>query len=612
MSIAQLPVRRDATAAERSPTLPALLLQRTQATPDGVAMRHNDQCRWREITWTEYATRAARIGLGLLELGVEAGDAVAVHSDNRPEWVLADVGIQGIGAVTVGVYPTSPASEVEYLLGHCEAPVLIAEDEEQLDKALLVRDRLPKLRKIVVIDTRMLTRVLCDPMIMTLADLEALGERRSLDEWADRVAALRPDDLATIVYTSGTTGPPKGAMLSHANLLAAATASVTTFDVRPDDELLSYLPLCHIFERVNSVINALSVGYVVNFGEGGAAFATDLRDVQPTIFAGVPRVWEKMLATVEIRMNDASWLKRTVYGFWLQRGAHMAERRMQGRVTVFTRLEAAIAWLLVFRSLRDKLGLRRVRVAISGAAPIAPKVLEFFWSIGVAVYEGYGQTENTAVATCTPPGDVRIGKVGRALPGVEIRIADDGEILTRSAGNFLGYLKNPAATAETLDSEGWLHTGDVGELDDAGFLKITDRKKDLIITAGGKNISPSEIENMLKVSPYVREAIVIGDGRRYLTALIGIELDTVGDWATRRFLPYTTYEDLASKPEVVALIAEWVEHVNRDLAQVEQIKRFQMLPRELDHENGQLTATQKVKRKAIAGEFEDLIEEMYR
>jgi long-chain acyl-CoA synthetase len=360
------------------------------------------------------------------------------------------------------------------------------------------------------------------------------------------------------------------------------------------------------------VINAVNVGYVVNFGKGGESFVEDVRDVQPTLFLGVPRVWEKMMASVQIRMADATWLKRHVYSFWLHRGEKLAPRRMLGELGAVGKLSSALGYLLVWRSLRDKLGLRRVRLAISGAAPIAPKVLEYFWAIGVPIREGYGQTENTALATLTPATDVRIGKVGVALPGVELRLAEDGEVLTRSAANFVGYFENEEATRATLDSRGWLHTGDVGQLDESGYLTITDRKKDLIITAGGKNVSPSEIENMLKVSPYVREAVVIGDRRKYLTALIGIELETVGDWATRRFIPYTTYENLSAKPEVVDLIGEWVEHVNRDLAQVEKIKRFALLPRELDHENGQLTATQKVKRAAISAQFGDLIEGMYR
>jgi long-chain acyl-CoA synthetase len=592
--------------------LPALLLRRAVESGARVALRHNELSRWREYTWEDYATRTARIGTALLALGVQPGDRVAIHSENRPEWVMSDLAIQGIGAASVGVYPTSPSAEVEYLLGHCRAVVLIAEDEEQLDKVLAVRHTLPHLRRIVVLETRGVRRYLDDPMIMTFAELEALGTARSVAEWVDSVAAVRPDDIAMIVYTSGTTGPPKGAMLTHANLIAATNSFRRMFTATPEDEILSYLPLCHIAERLNSVINAVNVGYVVNFGKGGESFLEDLRDVQPTLFLGVPRVWEKMMASVEIRMGDATWLKRHMYRFWLRQGARVASRRMLGELRATDKLTSAVGHLLLTRSLRDKLGLRRIRLAISGAAPIAPKVLEYFWALGVPIREGYGQTENTAVVTLTPATDVRIGKVGVALPGVELRLADDGEVLTRSDANFAGYFEDPAATSTALDEEGWLHTGDVGELDESGYLTITDRKKDLIITAGGKNISPSEIENRLKVSPYVREAIVVGDRRPYLTALIGIERDTVGDWATRRHVPYTTYEDLSAKPEVVSLIGEWIDHVNRDLAQVETIKRFSLLPKELDHENGELTATQKVKRAAIAAQFTDLIEAMYR
>jgi long-chain acyl-CoA synthetase len=596
--------------------LPRLLLDRAETTPDRVAMRRNEECVWREYTWREYAERTALVGLGLLELGVDHGDRVAIHCENRPEWLFSDLGIQGIGAVSVGVYPTSPPAELEYLLGHSEAKVLIAEDEEQLDKALAVRGRVPSLQKIVLIETALAGGHLDDPQVMTFADLEELGRRRRVEEFGERVESVRADDWAMIVYTSGTTGPPKGAVLSQRNLVAGASGISGVLEHASGGhvvggEILSYLPLCHIFERMNSVVDALWFGVVVNFGKGSDSFASDLRDVQPTAFAGVPRVWEKMLAAVEIRMANASWAKRTTFALAMRSGQRVAARRMAGRMRWHDHVLYAIGWLVLYRSLRDKLGLRRVRLAISGAAPIAPQVLEFFWGIGVPVREGYGQTENTAVATFSGGDIVKIGKVGPPLPGVEIRIADDGEILTRSAANFVGYLKNPDATAETLDADGWLHTGDVGWVDADGFLQITDRKKDLLITAGGKNVSPQEIENKLKVSPYVREAVVFGDRRKYLTALIGIELDTVGDWASRRFIPYTTYEDLASKPEVLALVAEWVEHVNREVARVEEIKAFRLLPDELDHENGQLTATQKVKRRAISEQFHHLIEEMY-
>ncbi len=566
-------------------TLPDLLLTHARERPDAPAIREKRRGRWNELSWSEYADRVARAAHGLKALGVQPGDRVAIHGENRPEWVIADLAIQGIGAVSVGVYPTSPAAEVEYLLAHSESVVLIAEDEEQLDKALAVRERLDGLRKIVLIDPRNVREL--DPMVMTW---EALEANPALEDYGQ---ALDPSETAVIVYTSGTTGPPKGAMLTHANLTWAAGTFRRAFGTGPDDEVLCYLPLCHVAERLTSVINGLGTGYVVNFGEGGESFAQDLRDVQPTLFPAVPRVWEKMLATVEIKMADASRLKRWSY--------RTALRLAPGR----------IANVLALRALRDKLGLGRAERAICGAAPIAPQVLEYFWTLGVPVYEIYGQTENTAVCTLMPFDDVRIGTVGKPLEGVELRIAEDGEILTRSPAVFAGYYKDPEATAATIDADGWLHTGDVGTIDEQGYLTITDRKKDVIITAGGKNISPSEIENRLKVSPYVREAMVVGDRRKFLVALIGIEADTVADWAARRGLAFTTYGDLSRKPEVRELIGEWVEQVNGELAQVETVKRFALLEKELDHEDGELTATLKVKRRALERQFEKQIQELY-
>jgi long-chain acyl-CoA synthetase len=532
---------------------------------------------------------------------------VAIHGENRPEWVIADLAVQGIGAESVGIYPTSPAAEVEYLLGHSEAVVLVAEDEEQLDKAMAVRERLPTLRGIVVIDPRNV-KVLDDPMVMTWDELERDG---GVDEFAQLVATLDPSATAIVVYTSGTTGPPKGAMITHANLTWAGARFRDAFGARPDDEVLSYLPLCHIAERLGTAADALVTGYVVNFGEGGESFPQDLRDTQPTLFLGVPRVWEKMLATVEVKMADATRLKRTVHRLAMRGGRRLASRRMAGRLGPADRVVAAVCWLLVFRSLRDKLGMGRVRTAISGAAPIAPQVLEFLWALGVPVREGYGQTENTGVCTFTPRGDVRIGTVGPTIEGVDLRIADDGEILTRSPGVFAGYLKDPDATAATVDPDGWLHTGDVGVVDEHGHLTITDRKKDIIITAAGKNVSPSEIENRLKVSPYVREAMVVGDRRKYLVALIGIEADTVADWAARRGIAFTTYGDLSRKPEVRELVGEVVDRVNETLARAETIKRFALLEKELDPEDGELTPTLKVKRRAMEELFADRIEALY-
>ncbi len=591
--------------------LPAMLLRHAADRPRQVALRVKELGRWREITWGEYAERAAHIGLGLRALGVSAGDRVGVQSDNRPEWLLADLGVQGIGAVTVGVYPTSPEAEVAHVLGHSEAMVLFAEDEEQLDKALATRDRLPKLQKIVVIDTRGI-RSMADPLVMSLDELEVTGAQRAASapsEWADAVGELHAGDLATIVYTSGTTGPPKGAMLSHANLAAAAESTAGVYGARPSDEVLSYLPLCHIAERLVSVVDAVHIGYVVNFGEGGESFLNDLREVQPTFFLGVPRVWEKMLGTVQVQVAEAGWLKRRSYARWQRAGEARARAQLRGGGGSMR--PPLLGQLLLYRSLRKKLGLARVRVALSGAAPIAPQVTEYFWSVGVQIRDAYGLTESTGLATATPADDVRLGSVGRALPGVELRLAGDGEILLRGPSIFLGYLTDDAATRAAVDAEGWLLTGDVGELDADGYLTITDRKKDIIITAGGQNISPQLIESMLKLSPYVRDAMVIGDRHPYLTALIGIEIETVGEWAARRDLPFTTEADLAEKREVRELIRAHVERVNRDLADPETIKGFELLPSPLAEGAGQLTATQKVKREVVAAQFATLIEGMY-
>jgi long-chain acyl-CoA synthetase len=590
-------------------TLPAMLVQHADARSHDVALRVKRFGRWEEMSWSDYERRATRVGLGLRELGIGTGDRVAVLSDNRPEWLFADLGTQGIGGVTLGVYPTSSEAEVGHVLGDSVSKIVIVEDEEQLDKTLLVRDQLPQLEKIVVIDTRGI-RSLEDPATMSLEELEALGDQRfqsSPREWRDSVASLRGGhDVAVVVYTSGAAGPPQGVMLSHANLAAAAELTTEFYGARADEEVLSYLPLCHVAERLVSVVAALRAGFIVNFGEGGESFPNDLREVQPTFFLGVPRVWERLSAGVQFRVRNASRLKRWNYSFWQRRGAKVAAARMRGRHRA---VSAFFAWLFLGRSLRFKLGMSRIRVALSGAAPIAPDVLEYLWSLGIPVREVYGQTENTALATATPSDDVRVGKVGRPLPGVEVRIADDGEILVRSPGNFLGYLGDEAATERAYE-DGWLRTGDLGEIDDDGFLAITGRTKDIVMTAAGVNISPNKIENLLKFSPFIRDAMVIGDRRPYLTALVGIDTGMVSVWAQQQNLQFSTQRDLIEKPEVRRLVESAVSEVNRQVAEEEQLQGFELLPIDLE-ETGALTATQKVRRGMAAAQFSDLIERMY-
>ncbi|HEX2772491.1 MAG TPA: AMP-binding protein, partial [Micromonosporaceae bacterium] len=572
--------------------------------------------------WEQYWDTVQNVAHGLLALGVQPGDRVAIQSENRPEWLYSDVATVAVRAMTVGLYPTNPPSEVGYLLSHSGARILVAEDQEQVDKALAVIDRCPGLEHIVYVEPRGIRHRYDHPALLSWDDFLLMGvahrdaQPAAVDE---RMAAAATDDIATLIYTSGTTGPPKGAMLSVANVEFAIETLVegggfTSPPPGPDDLLLSYLPLCHVAERIFTTWFNAGAGVQVNFAESIATVQANLREVQPTILFGVPRIWEKILATVQIRLASASYLKRMNARLWLAVAAWIGATlvRTGGRHTLPTRLAYAVGWVFFFRALRERIGMRRVRYAASGAAPIAPAVLSFFIGIGVPMHEVYGMTENTAIATGNRPGRVKLGTVGEPHPGVELRIDEaTGEILTRHRGVFVGYFRDPAATTAAVTPDGWLHTGDVGEWVDGTHVRITDRAKDIMITAGGKNLAPSEIENALKASPYIKEAVLIGDRRPYVAALIGIEPDTVGEWAQRRGLAYTTYRDLAEKPEVRALVQSVVDEVNAQHAPVEHIRQFRMLPKELDHEDGELTATQKVRRVAVAGAFGDLVESMY-
>lgn len=603
------------------PTLAQAVRERSVTGPDAVAMREKNLGLWEEITWADYWEQSVLVGHALLAAGVQVGDRVAVHSENRPEWLFCDVGITAVRAATVGLYTTNPAPEVLHVLRDSGSSLLVAEDQEQLDKALEVIKDLPDLRTIVYLDPRGIRGRYDDPRLLSWDDFMAAG-RAHAQEHPGAVEALvdaaRPDDLATLVYTSGTTGPPKGAMLSTGNIAWVVERLRTDALIEPaaneKDLAVSYLPLCHVAERLFTVWTSAASGVQMNFAESIDTVQVALREIQPTLLFGVPRIWEKLVAGVQIRMSGASRLKRANFALWMRVSRWIGRTLVanRGRHTVATRVAYAVGWVFLYRALRERLGLSKVRYAASGAAPIAPEVLEFFMGLGLPMHEVYGMTENSAVATANRRGRVLLGTVGEPQDGIELRIDDEtGEILTRHEGTFAGYWNNPEATASTVDADGWLHTGDVGEWVDGTYVRITDRLKDIIITAGGKNIAPSEIENSLKASPYVKEAIVIGDRRKYLTALIGIELDTVGDWAQRQKLPFTTYRDLSQKPEVRALVQKVVDETNTKFASVETIKAFALLPKELDHDDGELTATQKVRRSAVTAQFEDLIDQLY-
>lgn len=602
-------------------TLASLVAERAQKTPDLVAMREKSLGIWQDITWATYHDQACRIAHGLAALGVNPGDRVAIHSENRPEWLYADAAIGALRAITVGLYPTNPAPEVQYLLTGSSSKILIAEDQEQVDKALEIEAQCPDLTHIIYIEARGV-RDYTHPKLVAYDAFLALGdEHRAANPQllAQHANDAHADDPATLIYTSGTTGPPKGAILTHGNVAFAIDILVRSggfFDPPPDetDVALSYLPLCHVAERAATIWTNAASGAVVHFAESIDTVQTNLREVQPTLFFAVPRIWEKIAAGIHVKMSSASRFKRLNFAIWMRTAQFMGERIIanNGSHTALTRLLYAIGYPLFYRALKDRIGMRKVRSAGSGAAPIAPEILQFFFGIGVPIYEIYGMTENAAIATVNRRGRVKLGTVGEPQDGTELKLDEvTGEILTRHPANFVGYWNNEAATNATLDADGWLHTGDKGEWVDGTHLRIVDRIKDIIITAGGKNISPSEIENALKSSPYVKEAVIVGDKQAYLTALIGIELDTVANYAQRRRISYTTYRDLTEKPEVLTLIQKIVLDINTRYARVEQIRKFRMLPKELDHEEGDLTATQKVKRSAMLTTFDYLVDDMY-
>ena len=604
-------------AALGANSIPGLLRLIASEEPETVGLREKEFGIWQETTYAGYWQLVKEAGMALWTLGVRPGDKVAIQSENRVAWVVSDIAAQSIQGISVGLYATNPSAEVAYLLGHSEAKVLIAEDQEQVDKALAVKDQLPNLAKIIYVEPRGV-RTYDDPILMSWEVFLGMG-RAALDESPrlidELVDGIEPNDVGTLVYTSGTTGPPKGAMLSHNNMVWVSDSGrrLIAGDETPASvQYLSYLPLCHVFGRLYDLAGALAMRATVNFAESIETVVSDLGEIQPTYFPAPPRIWEKMHASVQIRMSDASFLKKILYKVFLKAGMKNADRLLaRGSRGPWGGLVHFVGDALVYRSLKKKLGMQRCQQAISGSAPIAPEVLKFFMALGIPIFEGWGMTETTAVGTVNTIDDIMLGSIGKPIDDVEVVLADDGEMLVKSPGIFVGYFKNDQATAETIDSDGWMHTGDVAEWTEDGFLRIVDRKKDIIITAGGKNISPSEIENKLKVSPFVKEAMVIGDRRKFLTALIGIEFDTVANWALRKNITFTTYRDLSEKPEVIKLIQKAVDEANEHFARVETVKKFALIPKELDHEEGELTATQKIKRKVLVDQFSEIIEGMY-
>jgi long-chain acyl-CoA synthetase len=594
-------------------TVPAAFLTAVKNWGSRTAMRKKEFGLWHDITWNEYHENVKKIACALMALGLEKGDCASIIGDNCPEWVYADIGIQCCGAATAGVYSTNAWQQVEYVVSNSDSKLFFVENEEQLDKWLHFRDKAPELKKVIVWDTEGL-RHFKDPMVMTFDQLLELGEKemQANPEALDaRIKEIDPEDLSVLIYTSGTTGPPKGAMLTHKNCVWMGTVVTSAISMDENDAIMSFLPLCHIFEQLFTILAHFNIGHTVNFIESLDTITDNMVEISPTVSHAVPRIWEKYYAAILIRMADATWFKRLVFNYAMKIGKKRAGLIMNFKpVPPALEFQYKLVHFAVFRKLKERLGFDRIRVAISGAAPIAPEILHFFHSIGVYLVEGYGQTEGTGVTTISKIGEVKFGTVGIPLEGVQIKIADDGEILVKSPGVFKGYFKNPKATAETV-VDSWLHSGDVGTIDEDGYLTITDRKKDIIVTAGGKNITPQYIENKMKASLYINDAVVIGDKRKFLSCLIIIDEDTVVKFAQDHKVQFSTYKDLTEHEEINALIHREIKTVNETLSRVEQVKKFTILPKKLYEEDGEVTPTMKVKRNFINKAFGDLIEAMY-
>ncbi len=601
-------------------TIPRLFWNAVERRADKIIFRQKSFGLWQTLTWRGLADIVREIGMGLVELGYAPGEAVSILGNTRQEWLFCDLGALCAGGVSSGIYPTDSATQVQYLTEDSRSAYLFVEDEEQLDKALEAREALPLLRKIVVWDMEGL-RGLDDPDVISLERLRELGRERiarrgaaaAESEWQARLDSRRPEDLAILIYTSGTTGKPKGAMLSHHNVIYSIRGFNLIIAQDEGDEHMCFLPLCHVAERMAGAYFSLYTGAVLNFVENPETIPENVREIQPTVFLAVPRIWEKFYSGVMIGLAEATGLEKLAYKWAIGVGMRMVALYEAGQ-PIGTGLRA-LHWLgrvLVLNNVRKLMGIHRCRFLVTGAAPISPDLVRWYMALGVPMLEVWGMTESGGGATCTPLSRIKPGMIGTANAYCEVKVADSGELLIRGDNVFMGYLNQPEKTAETIDAEGWLHTGDVGYVDADGFFKISDRLKDIIITAGGKNITPSEIENQLKFSPYVTDAVVIGDKRPYLVCLIMIDQENVEKFAQDHDIPFSNYASLCRAPEVLKLIEGELERVNKQFARVEQLKKFRLIEQKLGAEDEELTPTMKLKRKFVNQKYAELIESMYR
>jgi long-chain acyl-CoA synthetase len=594
-------------------TFPKLLVRNAAAHPQRVALREKEYGIWQETSWERYHRRVRDFSLGLVSLGLSRGDKVAILGDNRPEWVIAELAAQSAGGASVGLYQDANPTEIAYVIDNCDAAFVVAEDQEQVDKLLDLLEQLPKVKKLIWWDPRGL-RKYKHPALLSFEEVEAKGralhaERPEL--FAQGVAASRSEDVAIICYTSGTTGFPKGAMLSFKNLLTMALSLHQVDAKQPGDEFVSFLPLAWIGEQMMSLSTALAVGFAINFPESPETVLENIREIGPHVMFAPPRIWENLTSSVQVKIMDTTPFKRLMYELWLPVGMKVAERRFQKKqVPAGLRALQRLAEVFLFRALKDRLGLSRLRTCSTGGAALGPDVFRFFHAIGVPLKQIYGQTEISGISCIHRDDDIQFHTVGKPIPGTEVRISPSGEILSRSECVFIGYYKNEEATRQAVE-DGWLHSGDAGHLDENGHLVVLDRVKDVLRLSDGTTFSPQFVENRLKFSPYVKEAVVMGKDRPYLTSMICIDLATVGKWAEKNKLSYTTYTDLAGQKPVYDLLEKEVDKVNQTLPSAARIRKFVLLYKELDADDEELTRTRKVRRAFVEERYREIVAALY-
>jgi long-chain acyl-CoA synthetase len=594
-------------------TLPQFLLRNAQQRPHEVAIREKEKGIWQQWTWAQYLHEVRDLALGLVALGFEKNDKLAILSDNRPQvyWIM--VAAQAVGGTPVPLYQDAIGRELEYVIDHADATIVLAENQEQVDKVLESKTRLPKVRKVMYDDPKGM-RHYDDPLLISFVEVQDLGRKLGQQRpelFEQMVAAGAPDDVALMAYTSGTTGTPKGAMISQANLITAIVGMQEVEPYYPSDETLAYLPPAWVGDTFWSLAGSLIVGFTVNCPEGPETVQENIREIAPHFLVAPPRIWENLVSLVQIKIDDTSFLKRLIYKMFMPIGEEVARRRMEKRpLSATQKLLHALGEFFVYGPLRDHLGFRRIRSAYTGGAPLGPEIFLFFRALGVNLKQVYGQTEISGVSCIQRDDEVALGTVGRPFPNVEIKLTDDGEVISRGPLVFLGYYKNPEATATTIQ-DGWLYSGDAAFFDPNGHLVVIDRAKDVTALADGTKFAPQFIENKLKFSPYIKEAVTFGQGRPYVAAMIDIDMENVGKWAERNQLAYTTYTDLAQKPQVYDLIAQEVERVNSDLEDAMQIRRYVLLHKELDADDEEITRTRKVRRGFVAEKYKDIIEALF-